>query len=549
MIQYQSISANNLFKKCLLLPSLMLLGVLMMNMSVFGQAEYQPYSYQFHQKLNRVLYSTKTREHTSLKPFLMDSLLKFTTDSILNFGSETRASGWGYRKLFNEHLIDIKSKNSTFYTDLLPDLSIGRDLSGSKTTSLTSVGLQIGGTVGDQFFYAVSGYVNRGVFPNYLDTYINQVGIIPGEAAAHGEGAYNWSFIRAVVSYTPLKYLNISAGRDKMFIGDGYRSMLLSDAASPYPFFKLTGNLGNVTYMAMWTYMNDPASTSPYHINRKKFGVFHYLDWNVSNRLFLGFFDNLIGFYTDDNGQKRPFDFNYINPIIFTKPVNNSSDNPDKSLLGFTGKYKVSDGITAYGQFALNEFVARNFFSGNGASVNKFGWQLGLRGADLFKIKRLNYLLETNGAKPFTYSARSAIENYSVNGEPLAHPWGANFREVVGLLNYSFKRFDFGGEIDLGKYGLDVNGLNYGKDIFKLYTSPAKEYGNYIGQGLLTHLVYFQGKAAFLLNPKYNLRIELNGTFRSEKNDLFTDRSTVFSLGLRSSFRNIYTDLSSYKVH
>jgi hypothetical protein len=299
----------------------------------------------------------------------------------------------------------------------------------------------------------------------------------------------------------------------------------------------------------MWTYMNDPEFTSQYGADRKKFGVFHYLDWNVNNRLSFGFFENIMGFFTDDNGVKRPFDVNYINPIIFLKPVNNASDDPDKSLLGLTGKYKITNGITVYGQFALNEFVSKDFFSSDGASVNKYGWQLGIRGANLFGVKNLNYLLESNNAKPYTYSARSSIENYSSNSEPLAHPWGANFHELLGLLNYSYKRFDFSGEADYGHYGLDVDGLNYGKDIFQVYTSPARLYGNYIGQGLTTNMYFLQGKVAYMLNPKYNLRIELGGIYRQEQNSEFKDRTSMLTIGLRSSFRQIYNDLASYKTH
>lgn len=520
--------------------------------TVLAQSEYQPYSYQFYQKLNSDLYSTKTREHTALKPlFADDSLLKSHYDSLMNYGMDGKQHTPFYNKLFNEHLIDYKTANSTFYTDLLPDLTIGRDLSGKLTTSTTSIGLQLGGTVSNKFYYNVTGYLSSAVLPDYLSTYINQVGVIPGQAYGkiYRDNGYDWSYLTATVSYTPIKYLNISAGRDKTFIGDGYRSMLLSDYASPYPFFKLTGTLGNVRYMVMWTYMNDPAFTSPLDVSRKKFGVFHYLDWNVSNRLSFGFFENVMGFFTDDNGAKRPFDFNYINPIIFMKPVNNASDDPDKSLLGFTGKYKITDGITAYGQFALNEFVGKQFFSNSGASVNKYGWQLGIRGANLFSVKGLNYLFETNTAKPYTYAARSAIENYSENSEPLAHPWGANFREFVGLLNYTYKRFDFSGEADFGHYGLDINGLNYGKDIYKSYNDAVKQFGNYTGQGLTTNMYYLEGKVAYVINPKYNLRIELGGIYRQEQNSQFTDRTTMIIIGLRSSFRQLYTDLVSYKAH
>jgi len=229
----------------------------------YSQSEYQPYSYQFYQKLNSDVYSINNRVHSSLKPyFIDDTLLKHHYDSLMNYGSDGKQHSWGYRKLFNEHLIDVKSEGSTFYADILPDFTIGNDFSGSKSTNLTSLGFQLGGTVGSKFYYNLSGYDNQAVFPEYISSYINQtgivaswaekandvanlsnyinrVGIVPGQAYDQnlGHGTSQWSYITAVVSYTPVKYLNITAGRDKTFIGDGYRSMLLSDYASPYPFF------------------------------------------------------------------------------------------------------------------------------------------------------------------------------------------------------------------------------------------------------------------------------------------------------------------------
>jgi hypothetical protein len=529
-----------------------------------AQSEYQPYNYQFYQKFNQDIYSIKTREHTSTKPlFADDSLIKKHIDSLLNYGADNKQHSWGYRKLYNEHLIDVKNPGNTFYADFMPDINLGKDFSNSKTTYLTTYGFQAGGTVSKKFYYNVTGYINQAIFPSYLQAYINQVGVVPGQAVeSNGGNVSSWSYLTAIASYTPVKYLNITLGRDKTFIGDGYRSMLLSDYAAPYPFLKLTATLGNVKYMVMWADFNDPmnANLNSYTNNRTKFGVFHYLDWNISNRLSFGFYDSLIWSGTDETGLPRGFEVSYLNPIIFLRPVEASNGSPDNALIGFTGKYKITDGITAYGQFSLDEFEAKNFFSSKGSSRNKYGWQLGIRGANLFGVKNLNYLLETNTAKPYTYSERSVVQNYSESSEPLAHPWGANFREAVGLLNYSYKRFDFSGEVDFGRYGFDINGLNYGKNIFENYTSPARAIvtngvgpnasdGNYTSQGITTNLSYLEGKVAYVLNPKYNLRIELSAVYREEKSSQFDYNASMITIGLRSSFRQVYNDIASFKPH
>ncbi|GAB2704679.1 hypothetical protein GCM10027037_32770 [Mucilaginibacter koreensis] len=522
----------------------------------YAQSLYQPYSYQFYQKLNSDLYSTQTRMHTALKPFFVDDTAVVAHyNQLMGMGVDsTGHRSWFHRKLFQEHLIDIKQKGEyTFFVDYLPDLTVGRDFSGKRTTWLNTRGYQVGGTIGSKFYFYTSGFENQAVFPEYYTTYVNQTGIVSGQAYDRNptKRTKDWSYVTAILSYTPVKYLNITLGQDKTFIGDGYRSILLSDVSSPYPFLRLTGTLGNVRYMAMWNYMVDPrAPRFSYQDGyRKKWGVFHYLDWNVNNRLSLGFFDNVTWADKDNQGNKRGFEFTYVNPFVFLRPLEASVGSPDNALLGFTGKYKITDGITAYGQFGLDEFEAKNFFSSNGSYRNKYSYQIGFRGANLFKVRSLNYLIEYNAAKPYTYSEQTSINNYSNDGEPLAHPFGANFREVVGLLNYTYRRFDFSGEVDYARYGLDQNGLNYGKDIFQVYSLPAKIFDNRIGQGLTTNMVYVEGKVAYLLNPKYNLRLELGGIIRSEKNAAFNDKTAMITFGLRSSFRNLYMDLASYRSH
>ena len=534
-----------------------ILGCIILLLAIVGvahsQSQYQPYSYDFYQKFDAEAYSTSTMEHTSIKPFFVDdSILKPHFDSLMNVNNDGKQHSWGYNKLFNEHLIDFKSANSTFYADVLPDFTMGKNfVDGKESTSLVSYGLQFGGTISNEFYYNFTGFENQGTFPEYISTYINQTGMIPGQARAkvYGLDNYDWQNYTAIVSFTPVKYLNITLGHDKTFIGDGYRSTLLSDYASPYPFLKLTADLGNVKYMVMWAYFNDPIDLNSEGDQRTKWGVFHYLDWNVSHRVSFGFFDSVIWYNRDNDGNYRGFDVTYLNPLTFLRPLEASNGSPDNAVIGFTGKWKITNGITAYGQFILDEFQAKQFFSDNGSSRNKYGYQIGLRGANMFGVKGLNYLLETNNVKPYTYSERGPIINYAANGEPLAQPWGANYREGVFLLNYSYKRFDFSGEGDYGHYGLDLYGLNYGKDPFQDYTNPVKTENNYIGQGLTTNMYYAEAKIAYILNPKYNLRLEVSGTYRDEKNAQFDDKTALLTVGIRSSFRAVYNDLASFQTH
>ena len=510
-----------------------------------------PYSFDLYQKLSKDLYNTRTREHTSLKPFFADDdNLKHTTDSILNRGVDSARHSWVSRKLFNEHLVDVKTDDYTAYVDFLPDFLMGRDFSGKTNTWLNTRGFQAGGTIGKKFSFYTSGYENQGRFAQYYENYAIKANVVPGQSHDRGIGKdlRDWSYVSALISYTPNKYLNVSFGQDKTFIGDGYRSMLLSDFASNYPFLKLTGTLGRVQYMAMWAAMqeNTAAPKISYYVgNRKKGAVFHYLDWNVNNRLSLGFFDAVVWSRTDDDGNYRGFDPGYANPIIFLRPVESESGSPDNSALGFTGKYEILKNTALYGQFFLDEFVAASLRDVSGSNRNKWAWQLGLRGADLFNVRNLTYLSEYNLARPYTYTGRVWTIGYTHYNEPLAHPFGANFREWIGMLNYSWGRFDFSTQVNISRYGLDLNEYtHYGNNIFKPYPLDETK-DNFVGQGVPTDLKYGSMKVGFLLNPTYNLRLELGAIYRKETNSILNNRTSWVTFGLRSSFRNLYQDLSS----
>ena len=510
-----------------------------------AQSVLLPYSYQLDQKFNSSIYSINNSFHTALKPFLIDSTLQPKYNEIMSRGVDSSRKTWVARKLFNEHLFDVKTKDFTFYADFLPDLQAGRDFNGNVNTSLNTRGYQLGGTIGDKFFFYSSGFENSGKFPVYYDNVINAIDLIPGQSydRSFGKTAKDWSYATAIVSYTPIKQLNIVMGTDKTFIGDGYRSLLLSDFSPNYPLLRLTANLGKVQYMIMWTYMEDQKAKrfDSFGSQRRKWGGFHYLDWNITNRLSLGYFNAVIAQEADDAGHFHGFDANFLDPVIYSNSLNSSSSQPDKILTGFTGKYKVFDKTALYTQLLIDQFNAGSFFSG-GANNNTNGFQIGLRGADLAGVSNFNYLVEYNTVRPYTYASAQPIANYSNYDAPLGDPFGANFHELLGILNYSIGRFDFMGELDYVKYGADIGNVNYGMNIMEPYVPSSATV--YTGQGLVNRVYFGEGTISYLINPKTNLRFEAGALLRDDKTAAGSSQKTVWlTFGLRSTFRQIYHDL------
>ncbi|OOQ59328.1 gliding motility protein RemB [Mucilaginibacter pedocola] len=531
--------------------TLLIAGLLFFTGVTKAQSVYLPQSYQFYQKFNAEVYSTTNGMHTSLRPFLVDSSLTNRYTELMNLGVK-KDRNWVERKLFNEHLLQVDDKEYTFYADILIDNTFGKDFKDGKDMpsnfkpfgyilktplGINTRGFQVGGTIGSKFSFYTSAFENQAIFPSYYNDYVNTTEFVPGLAydRSFGKPQKDWSYVTALLSYTPNKYLNVTLGQDKTFIGDGYRSLLLSDFAANYPFLRATANIGPVQYMMMWTYLQDIKAPKfdDFGSNRRKYAIYHYFDWNATKSLSLGFFNAVVTPEADDVDNRHGFDINYINPLFFTS--GNNKVTPNNVLFGFTGKYKIFNKNALYAQVILD-----NQKAAGGPSKSSNGYQVGVRGGDLAGAKNLSYLFEFNTVKPYTYSDANMLASYTFYGDPLAHPLGANFKEFVGLLNYSIGRFDLQGQLNYAKYGLDATGENNGKNINAPYevTTPTSK----IAQGIKTDLYYAEGTVSFLMNPKYNLRFELGGLYRVEKNTIADKRNMVLTFGVRTSFRNLYHD-------
>lgn len=487
---------------------------------------------------NHLLYQQENEKlHPAMQPMVLSKDLR---DSALIKdipSKDWQGKNWLFRKIFKEHLVEIKSDDYEVNFDFLPDLWIGKQGERSLWNNTREVAVE--GFVGKQFAFSATISENQGKYPLYYDEYVRTMKVVPGQGHAklYGSDGFDYSNSSANLSYTPSKYLNVQVGYGKNFVGNGYRSVLLSDFAFNYPYVKITATLGAVQYSVMWAQFEDLYSTefddeTPYP---KKYGVFHYLDWNVNKRLSLGLFENIMW-------EPRGGEWSYFIPILFLRPAEYNNGSPDKVLLGLNGSYKVTKQLVAYGQLAINEFTLREVFSGKGYWANKIAGQIGLRSFDILNVKNLNATVEFNSVRPYTYSASKRIKNYGHYNAPLAHPFGANFREYLAIVNYRYNRWEARMQANFANYGLDENGLNYGKNIFLDYTTRVDDYGVHIGHGLTTDYLYGNATLGFVLNPKNNLRLEAGYTYRREENSSFVHRDAFFTVGLRASFKNLYQD-------
>ena len=519
-----------------------------------------PFSHENYSKFDRATNLIGTNSHTASKPFIYEDVSAYHDFNSENEALKKERQTWLGKKVWNEHLVQLQGKEYWFTVDPIFDLQAGKDTDASFSSTFNNTrGVFIQGGLGRKFNFSASVYENQGRFAEYFNQYAESIrpsggdpAIIPGRGIAKQfkDDAYDYPVAEAYLSYTPSKFINVQFGHGKNFIGDGYRSLFQSDAASPYPYLKLNTKFWKIKYTNTYTWLKDVrAEVTEDGAFLTKYIANHYLSWNVNKRLNLGLFESVIWANTNDRG----FDINYLNPIIFYRAIEfETGQDAGNAIVGASGKYKFNDNFNVYSQFVLDEFSLSDAKGGEGSWKNKFGLQLGAKYYNAFKVKDLLLQAEYNAVRPYTYSHNTVVLNYAHNNQPMAHLWGANFRELVLIGRYRYKRWFGEAKLIAGIRGFDLNNgvddFNYGGDIFRDEIDRPFDSGVEIGQGIKTNTINASVQGGYLINPASNLKVFANISYRNFNPEAETmsvlNNSTVwFNFGIRTDLFNWYFDL------
>ncbi|RTZ00335.1 gliding motility protein RemB [Flavobacterium sp. RSP49] len=519
-----------------------------------------PFSHSYYAQFDASLNQVGSNNHTASKPYTYTEVSKYYDLRGANEKLKKNVSGWWARKLWNESTVAIQGEDYWFTVNPIFDLQLGKATQTEASyTYVNTRGINFRGGIGKQLNFTTTIFESQGRFADYYNRYAESIkpdggnpAIIPGIGIAKDfkTDSYDFPLAEANLTFAPSKHIDMQLGYGRNFIGDGYRSLLESDGASPYPYFKLNTNFWKIKYTNTYMWLKDvrPDATLE-RTYATKFMANHYLSWNVSNRLNLGFFESVIWTNTNERG----FDMSFVNPIIFYRAVEfASSARTGNALLGLTYKYKWSNKINLYGQFVLDEFSLGDVKKRDNSWKNKYGYQLGIKYFDAFKVDNLLLQLEYNHVRPYVYSHSAPITNYGHNNQSIGHQWGGNFKEFIAIARYHKGRYFADAKITMGTRGLDFDsaddGFNYGGNIYKDYDENRPfDSGVKVGQGNKTAVFIADFQGGYLVNPATNLKLfgsYIYRTFDPSKNTAtaFNESTTWFTLGLRADIFNWYFD-------
>lgn len=515
----------------------------------FTHRNYVDYEYALHKA---------SGTHTASKPYLYSEVNKYYDLSAerKQFLKPEKTSWWG-RKLWNEHLLQVKKEDYWFTLDFLVDLQLGKDNSDSQNYTFNNTRTaRINGGFGNNFSFSATIYESQGRFAEYVNNFINNPTllfkpfnierVVPGRGKAKPfkDNASDYPVAEGYLSYTPSKIMQFQFGHGKNFIGDGYRSFLLSDVASPMPYLKAEFTFWKFKYSNIWMWGRDLTKRST--INNleyaRKYIATHYLSINITDRLNIGIFETAI------SSGEQGFDVGFLNPLIFYRSVEfNRGEDAGNAMVGLTAKYKLSEKSLVYGQLVIDEFSVGNL--GNLSDWrNKFAFQVGGKYFDAFEVDNLFLQGEFNYARPYTFAHQTSVLNYGHFSQPLGHAWGANFWEAVAIARYKKDRWSGSLQLTYGQKGFDKDDTtSFGGNIYQSYNNRYSETNNSIAQGNTANIFLANVQGNYLLNPSNNLNLFAGLYYRNFSSEvptpIFKTANNIwFTLGIKADLFNWYLD-------
>ena len=491
---------------------------------------------------------------TSIKPFSRKSAFIFlgenTTDYLdleaRPYSSDSTKSNRPILGKFYQTPADFYfySDNSLdLHINPVLQLSVGRANDQIGTTFVNSRGIEIRGSIDERISFYTFLTENQAKYPEYVNKVRDSTLVVPYEGFWKQFSDTGVDFFRAqgYVDFGISKSISAQLGFGKHFVGNGFRSLILSNYANNYPYLRINTQTKVFDYTNVFAELiadvqGGSFGTAGSDGFSKKYMAFHHLNIKVRPNLHIGLFESVM--YGDSTGGLK---IEYLNPVIFYRAVEQQNGSEDNAIVGMDFKWNIKNRVSLYGQLVIDEMIFSETFSGDGWWGNKQGYQLGAKYVDAFGFKNLMIQGEVNRVRPYMYAHQDGFTSYSHYNLSLAHPLGANFTEYLFRASYQInEKWSVEGVGMSAKYGNDIGQVNYGRDILKDYTirrpdgnGRSLEFGNSHLQGNQTELMVLFGRVTYML--KHNFFIDADLTYRSEsdQNGFINTSNSVMGLSFR----------------
>ena len=508
-----------------------LLTITALLLVTFLNAQDIPLHDYWNRETERVQLNQPTGYITSYKP-LLQSQTRFQEFSAQS--KDTVPYYWNVtRILFRDHWLAYKKEDVFITVDPWVDFSFYKDQINTaynqKVGNLynNSRGAWVQGRIGSNFSFHTAFSENQSVFPFFMSSLSDSLNVIPGMGRfkAFKKYGFDYAISSSNINFEPHSKLQISLGYGRQMIGNGYRSILLSDAAMNYPMVSARYSGKWFTYISSIALLQEqqrlPLGSTSESLFKRKLGSWNYLVITPHPNLEIGAMESVGYSIWNSKGRQAPHYSVYI-PIIGARSLF-SSNEKCVTMYGLNAKWNAFHQFTLYAQYALMINSSKSTGVQAGVLFNNFLTQ------------NLDVRIEFNTTSPYMYSTTLDLLSYTQQQQTLGHPSGGDMNEWLVRVDYEKKRY---------LLHADIHQIN------QTIVSSSDPYQQqfFTGQKGSRSLLQWQLQLGYLINPKVHLCAWVGYTSREDVRNFSSNlprssfNASLFTINLSSALGSRYFD-------
>lgn len=408
--------------------------------------------------------------------------------------------------------------------------------------SINTRGVEVRGRIADRVGFYTMLADNQEEVPGYINDWANRHRRqFPGEhyGVQHGN-SYDFFLARGYIDFALWRdHIGLTFGYDRNQIGHGIRSLVLANTAAPSTFLRLRSQWGKFSYENLYTELvaNNTVLFSSDGLLPRKYAAIHQLNYTPNHWLNVGIFESTVF------GKQTGVPVEMIVPVIGYQSlakqmgIGNKTNN---NAWGLQFKALPARGLQVYGQLYVDQ--ADWSALGSASWKNQYAAQLGIKYVNVAGVSNLDAQAEFNIIRPFTYTAQSdSINSFTHYNQPLAHPMGNNYAELIVQLKYQpAPKLNLTARAIVSKRGADS--AQIGNGIYGLSSSRSGGDSYPMFNGMVEKGIFGNLNAAYEIRP--NIYFEAGGNYFSKNTaGISGDKNIFLYAGIRWNISRRMYDL------
>ncbi len=159
-------------------------------------------------------------------------------------------------------------------------LTYSKEKDNTESLFQNTRGLTLRGRIANKIGFATYLTDNQERVPSYVREWITARKAVPGAGFYKdfkGTG-YDYFDARGYITFNAAKYIDVAFGYDRNFIGNGHRSLFLSDFGNSNLFLKLNTRIWKFNYQNLFMELHNADNRTGDRLIGKKYAAIHHLD-------------------------------------------------------------------------------------------------------------------------------------------------------------------------------------------------------------------------------------------------------------------------------